>query len=166
MQAKVWVFAALGGFIGAIIMSIILVASKIMMGLPAMADFMIMGTFAGGRGESAVPVGWAAHLITGIVIGLVFAAITGYESKLRVSGIGRGLLLGAFYGFVVYVIFFVPLLMIGFAPIMMAMMGPGAAAMAPIILAIGLVEHLLYGVILGTSVALGTNQAVAAEAKR
>jgi hypothetical protein len=29
---------------------------------------MIMGTFAGGRGDSAVCVGWAAHLITRIVI--------------------------------------------------------------------------------------------------
>lgn len=148
-------FAAVGGFLGAIVMSVILVGSKVMMGLPAMADYMVMGSFAGGQGEGAVMVGWAAHILTGIVVGLIFGGITGYVAKLKVTGFGKGLLLGVLYGFVVYVVLFLPLLMLGFAPIMMAMMGPAAAAMAPIVMAIGLVEHLIYGGVLGTMVAFG-----------
>jgi len=34
-------------------------------------------------------------------------------------------------------------------------MGPAAAAMAPIVLAIGFIEHLLYGAVLGTTIAAG-----------
>lgn len=142
-------------------MSAILVGSKVMMGLPAMADFMVMGSFAGGQGEGAVTVGLVAHLLTGIIVGLIFGAVTGYVSKLAVTGIGRGLLLGVLYGFAVYIVLFLPLLMIGFAPIMMAMMGPAAAAMAPTVMAIGLVEHLVFGGILGTTVAYGVRSTVA-----
>jgi len=154
-------FAAVGGFLGAIVMSVILVGSKVMMGLPATADFMVMGSFAGGQGEGAVTVGLAAHFLTGIIVGLIFGAITAYVSNLTVTGIGRGLLFGVIYGFGVYIILFLPLLMMGFAPIMMAMMGPTAAAMAPTVMAIGLVEHLIYGGILGTTVAYSARSTVA-----
>ena len=75
-------------------MSIILVGNKVMMGQPAMADFVVMGSFAGGRGEGVVTVGLAAHFLTGTVVGLIFGAITGYVSKLNVSGISRRLLFG------------------------------------------------------------------------
>lgn len=152
-------FAALGGLLGAIVMSIILVGSKLMMGLPAMADFMVMGSFAGGQGEGAVTVGWSTHLLTGIVVGVIFGAISTYVTKLKITGLRKGLLLGILYGFVVYVVLFLPLLTMGFAPIMMAMMGPAAAAMAPIVMAIGLVEHLIYGGVLGTTVAMGARSA-------
>ncbi len=157
-QTRVLGFAALGGFLGAVVMGIILVASKVMMGLPTQADFIVMGTFAGGRGEGSVTVGWAAHLFTGIIAGLIFGAITSNVSKLHITGIGKGALLGIVFGFVVYIVFFVPLMMMGFAPIMMAMMGPAAAAMAPIVLAIGLIEHLIYGGVLGSTVAAGVQQ--------
>jgi len=160
-NSKVLGYSILGGIVGAVSMSVILVATKLMMGLPPMADFMVMGTFAGGQGEGAVAVGWVAHFITGIIVGLVFGLITGSVGKLHVTSAGRGVMLGVVYGFIVYIVFFLPLLMMGFAPIMMAMMGPAAVAMAPIVMAIGLVEHLIYGGILGTTVAYSAKSAVA-----
>lgn len=46
-------------------MVMILVASKIMLGLPPLADFMIMGTFVGASGGSLIPGGFAAHFFVG-----------------------------------------------------------------------------------------------------
>ena len=49
--------------------------------------------------------------------------------------------------------FFLPVLTMAFVPIMMAMMGPVAQAIAQMVMAIGLVVHLIYGGIFGTTVA-------------
>ncbi|MDJ0269085.1 MAG: hypothetical protein NXY59_00765 [Aigarchaeota archaeon] len=141
---------ALGGLVGATIMTAILIASKAAMGLPLLADFMVMGTFVGG----AVAAGFAAHYIVGLVDGIIFATIVAVVKALRPTSTGKALALGALYGVIPFILVFIPVLMLGFAPIMMALMGAGAAAMLPTVIALGFVEHLLFGLIVGALVYL------------
>jgi hypothetical protein len=65
------------------------------------------------------------------------------------NGLGRFTLFGLAYGFVIWLVFFLPLLMYGFAPVMMSMMGEMALSMMPMVISMGLLEHLIYGLSLG-----------------
>ncbi len=150
LSSRSIVGGALGGLVGATIMTAILIASKAAMGLPLLADFMVMGTFVGG----AVVAGFAAHYIVGLVDGVIFAAIVTSVSALRLTSAGRALALGALYGVILFILVFIPVLMLGFAPIMMAMMGAGAAAMLPTVITLGFIEHLLFGLTVGALVYL------------
>jgi hypothetical protein len=139
------VAGAVGGIIGATVMTLILIGSKVVMGLPPLADFMVMGTFVRG----GIVGGFVAHYLVGVVDGAIFAALVATVPALKLGSWGKALGLGLLFGVIVYVIVFIPIAFTGFAPIMMAMMGPGAAAMMPTVLALALVEHLLFGLIVG-----------------
>ena len=138
----------LGGVIGATVMTIILIGSKAAMGLPLLADFMVMGTFVGG-GAAAIAAGFIAHYLVGIVDGAIFGAVTSGVGALRLGSPGKAAGLGLLYGLILYLVVFIPVAFMGFAPIMMAMMGPGAQAMMPMVLSIAFIEHLLFGLIVG-----------------
>ena len=97
------------------------------------------------RSESLV-VGWIYHLFNSALIGALFGWLLGG----RVHGPGGGLLWGAVYGAVWWVLgglVLMPILlgMAAFAPLMMAPMRPVAMG--------SLVGHLVYGVILGVAFA-------------
>jgi len=138
-----------GGVVGATVMSMILVASKVVMGMPLLADFVVMGTFVGGVGEAAIAAGFAAHYLVGFVVGGIFGALVVYVAWLKPTSGAKALSIGVVFGAVVWLIVFLPVAMWGFAPIMMGMMGPAASAMLPMVLGLGFVEHLLYGAIVG-----------------
>ncbi|MFN3621991.1 MAG: hypothetical protein ACK4TI_03785 [Nitrososphaerales archaeon] len=142
----------LGGIIGAIVMSLILVSSKVMIGLPMLADFIVMGTFVGGIGEAAIGSGLAAHFLVGAADGAIFGAIVASTAKLRLMSWGKALALGLSFGLIVWLIVFVPVTIVGFAPIMMAMMGPAAADMLPMVLVLGFIGHLLFGAVVAVTV--------------
>ncbi len=133
-----------GGLIGATLMTIVLVGSKLVMGLPLLADFVIMGTFVGG-GSSAIAAGFTAHYIVGIVAGVIFGVVAAYVGSLRPVSGGRATALGLLYGIILWIVLFVPTAMFGFAPIMMRMMGPAATNMMPTVMGIAFLEHLLFG---------------------
>ena len=138
-----------GGLVGVTIMTIILIASKMMMGMPTFADFAVMGTFVGGDSGSAIGAGFAAHYLVGIADGVIFAIIITSVSRFRLTSWGKAIGLGLIFGFIVWLIVFIPVMMGGFSPIMMGMMGAEAAKMAPMVLGLALVEHLLYGISVG-----------------
>ncbi len=134
-------------------MDIVLVGSKVALGLPPLADFMIMGIFVGGSGASAVPAGILAHHLFGVFVGVVFVLSILYLSRsigfFNPSSLGKAVMLGVLAGVVVYIVAFIPTLMLGFAPIMVGLMGEAAMAMMPIVLFLGFVEHILYGLSIG-----------------
>jgi hypothetical protein len=141
-----------GGLVGAIIMTVILVATKMMVGLPPLADFMVMGTFVGGSGTSVVPAGLAAHFSVGIVDGIIFGVLVTTVGRLGLTSWARVLGLGIAFGFLAYLLVFLPVSMTGFAPIMMAMMGPSAAGLMPMVQGVAIFEHLIFGLVVATSV--------------
>lgn len=138
-----------GGIVGVTIMTVILIGSKMMMGMPAFADFFVMGTFVGGNTGSAIGAGFVAHYLVGIADGAIFATIVTSVSRFRLTSWGKAVGLGLIFGFILWLIVFIPVTMGGFAPIMMSMMGPAAAKMLPMVLGISLMEHLLYGISVG-----------------
>ena len=98
-------------------------------------------------GSSSVAVGWLYHLFNSAVIGAAFGLLLGG----RVAGsMRRGAALGAGYGILWWILgglILMPLFlgMPPFAPIRMAPMRPVAMG--------SLVGHLIYGVLLGVSLA-------------
>ena len=137
----------IGGIIGAILMDVILVGSKILLGLPALADFMVMGTSIGFSGGLAIPAGFIAHHIVGAawgaVIGYIAAASGILERSISwVYSVGYG----SMAGIIIYAIFFTPILIFIFRPVMAGMMGEEAAAqMMPIVAGLGFTEHIIFG---------------------
>lgn len=108
------------------------------------------------------------HMITAIVIGVVFAVVTaalykpsGARKFLGAANVGTGLVIGIIYGAVVWVVFFLPLLMYGFLPNIAALTAmdlhePAAKTLGDMMnsvggLAMGLTfaSHLFYGAVIG-----------------
>lgn len=94
--------------------------------------------------SDSLAVGWLYHLFNSAVIGGLFGWLLGN----RIGGFGAGLLWGAFYGIVWWIIgglILMPVFlgMSPLAPLMMEMMRPVAMG--------SLVGHVLYGLILGVS---------------
>ncbi len=146
----------IGGIIGATVMAIVLIASKVMIGLPKFADFVIMGTFVGGTGSSAAGAGFIAHYLTGIILGAILGAIVASVERLRLTSWRKATGIGMLYGVIVWLVFFLPTVMYGFAPIMMKMMGQAAVGMLPMVLGIAFIEHLLYGLSVGALIFVAT----------
>lgn len=103
------------------------------------------------RSESLI-VGWLYHLFNSAVIGAIFGWLLGS----RVSSYGTGLLWGALYGIVWWILGALVLmpLFLGMPPFASLMMAP----MRPVAMG-SLVGHVLYGVILGVGyLLLGRNR--------
>ncbi|MDW7733251.1 MAG: hypothetical protein SCH66_12595 [Methanolobus sp.] len=137
-------------------MLVILIGSKMMMGMPPLADFVVMGTFVGGTGSAAVSAGFIAHYLLGIILGAVLGSIVASAEKLQLTSWGKAAGIGLLYGVIIWLIVFIPTVMYGFSPIMMNMMGPAAAGMLPMVLGIAFIEHLLYGISVGALIFVAT----------
>lgn len=92
--------------------------------------------------SDSIAAGWLYHLFNSAVIGGIFGWLLGS----RIGGFGTGLLWGALYGFLWWILgalILMPLFLgtSPLAPLMMEMMRPVAMG--------SLVGHLLYGIILG-----------------
>jgi hypothetical protein len=135
----------IGGLVGAFIITLILEATKIMIGLPPLADFMVMGTFVGGSGASGVPAGFVAHFLVGAIDGIIFGILVTTVGRLALTSWAKASCLGLVFGLVVYLIVFLPVSVTNFALIMMVMMGPSAAGMMPVVQGDAVVEHLAFG---------------------
>ena len=145
LRSRALVGGIIGGFFGAFIMTIILVASKMMIGLPPLADFMVMGTYVGGSGAAVVPAGLAAHFSVGILDGVIFGVLTTTVGTFALTSWAKALALGLTFGLAAYLLVFLPVSVLGFAPIMMAMMGPSAAGLMTMVQAVAVIEHLIFG---------------------
>ncbi|KCZ70505.1 hypothetical protein ANME2D_02525 [Candidatus Methanoperedens nitroreducens] len=145
-----------GGVVGATVMTIILIGSKAMIGMPMLTDFVVMGTFVGGTESTVVGAGFIAHYLLGIILGAALGAIVASSEKLQLTSWGKAAGVGLLYGVIVWLVVFIPTLMYGFAPIMMNMMGPAAADMFPMVLGIAFIEHLLYGMSAGALIFVAT----------
>ncbi|GBC75353.1 hypothetical protein HRbin06_00671 [archaeon HR06] len=62
--------------------------------------------------------------------------------------------MGFLFGLILWFIIFIPVINFGFAPIMMDMMGPSAVNMLPLVLGLGLIEHILFGLLVATIIFL------------
>lgn len=126
-----WARAILGGVAGTLVMTAVGLWAAPLMGIPRMnpAD-MVSGAMGGN-----VLLGWAGHLMIGVILALIYAVVAPYLP-------GPPVLRGALYGLAPWLMAML---------VMMPMMGlpafGGAAAMA-----VGsLIGHLVYGATLGAT---------------
>jgi uncharacterized membrane protein YagU involved in acid resistance len=98
-------------------------------------------------GSNSVAVGWVYHLFNSALIGAVFGLLLGGKVE---RSLARGLALGAGYGFLWWVLGALILmpLFLGMPPFASLRMPP----MRPVAMG-SLVGHLVYGVVLGVSLA-------------
>jgi hypothetical protein len=105
----------------------------------------------------ATRVGSAAHLSTSILLGLVFVGVLAALSMRNptgalIAGAGGLIALGALYGFVVWLVFFLPMARRALIPALGRVIGATAAStLRPGLLGVSLLAHLIFGAILGAA---------------
>jgi hypothetical protein len=126
---------ALGGLSGALVMG----AVAYMMPIPNTggAPFFVAAAMLMGMGPMSWVAGWALHLVTGSIIGILFGLVL---SKLRPGNKAKTIGLGVVAGVVAWTVFFIP---------MMAMLMPSLMSMG-VMVGGSLAAHLVFGLVLGT----------------
>lgn len=121
--------AVVGGLAGTVVMTVVGVFLAPMMGMPKMnpADML-----AGAMGGNAM-LGWAAHLMIGTVLALIYAAVAG-------SLPGAPWLRGALFAIAPWLLAQL---------VVMPMMGMGMFSGSALVAGESLLGHLLYGATLG-----------------
>lgn len=166
----------MGGFIGAVALSGILMSIPLVLHLPTGLFLYGYGMMITGPNQDGVLVSLSAFsliLINGIVVGIIFGIITSKAKILNTPSKGKGVGLGLIAGFVTFIIVYLPITLFVFPNWL-----PRAAANYPPTnislfglqnymitttpetylidtLAFGLIGYLVYGVVMGGTVTLG-----------
>ncbi len=128
----------MGGFVGALIMGVL----ALMMQVNGQPFFVAAAMLMGLSGTMATAAGWMLHLITGLIVGGIFGVAVTKVNPFRVINIKRGLAWGLGAGVLVWVIFFLPMMVVSG---MASMLGPMLTTM----MLGSFAAHLVYGLILG-----------------
>jgi hypothetical protein len=86
----------LGGFIGTVLMDVVLFIESILAGLPPTTNYAVIGAAVGGGAR----IGFAVHYLMGPGLGLLFGCITSRVGNLHIRSVGKGVLLGLIAGVV------------------------------------------------------------------
>jgi hypothetical protein len=155
------IYGIIGGIVGGLVMLGIMIGMLGMMNLPSDTFAKLIGMTMGQQPQNASGVGLAIHLLSSIVIGAIFGAVTSSIKKLGLTGYGKGIGFGIATGVIAFVVLFLPVIM-GAMPTemmsMMKMMNPAMSSqmimtqmqkLQPMILGGALLAHIIYGAILG-----------------
>jgi len=159
------IFGTIGGIVGGIVMMAIMIGMFGMMNLPSDTFAKLIGMTMGQQPQSASGVGMAIHLLSSIVIGAIFGAVTSSIKKIGITGYGRGIAFGTATGVIAFIVLFLPVMMGAMPTQMMSLMkmmnGTMYPAMSsqmimtqmqklqPMILGGAFLAHIIYGAILG-----------------
>ncbi len=138
-----------GGLVGALVMG----GLALMMPINGQPFFVAAAMLMGLSGTMATAAGWMLHVITGLVVGSIFGLAVTRFNAFRVTNIKRGLAWGLGAGVLVWVIFFLPTMMISG---MTSMLG----SMLMTMMLGSFAAHLVYGLILGGTVGVVLPKAV------
>jgi gas vesicle protein len=154
-------FGAIGGFVAGLVMAPFLMLTAIMTGMPANTIAVAMGLAFGASQDNAMMMGFGMHMLTSTVIGVIFGAVTAKVDRLRITGFGKGIIEGLIAGMIAFVVLFIPVSMLVMPPVLTQMMIQANPSLTqqqtmsmlqqgiPLMIGIGVVEHLVYGAILG-----------------
>lgn len=135
--------------------------TAIMAGMPANTMPVAMGLAFGANQNDAMTSGLGMHMLTSALIGVIFGAITALVGKLRITSFGKGIAEGLITGMITFAVLFVPISMMVMPPVlieMMMQMNPSVTLQQamemlqqgmPMMMGIGVLEHLVYGAVLG-----------------
>lgn len=154
------VIGAISGAIAGAVMILPMMVTNTQMGLPADVFPILIGTMMGQGTSTAAGAGTAIHMLTSVLIGIIFGAVTSTD-KLGLTSFGKGIGLGLITGIIAFAVLFLPMMMTVLPPQMIAlmqMMNPSAPlnmvmqqiqAMMPMMIGNSILAHLVYGVVLG-----------------
>jgi hypothetical protein len=154
-------FGAIGGFVGGLVMIPFMMLTAMMAGMPANTIPVAMGLAFGANQTSAMTGGLGMHMLTSALIGVVFGAVTSSVSKLRITGFRKGIAEGLITGMIAFAVLFVPVSMVVMPPVLIEIMTQMNSTMTqqqamgmlqqgmPMMTGIGVLEHLVYGAVLG-----------------
>jgi hypothetical protein len=140
-----------------------LMITAILAGMPPDTMPIAMGMMFGASSskDSAIMVGFGMHMLTSILIRIIFGAVTSLVKKLMITGFRKGIIEGLITGMIAFVVLFIPISMAAMPPILMKMavqMNPTMTEKQimsmlqqnmPMMIGIGVLEHLVYGAVLG-----------------
>src|ERR687897_2051751 len=162
--SKSIVFGAIGGLVAGAVMALFIMMTAILAGMPPDTMLIAMGSMFDpfSSKDIAMLVGFGMHMLTSILIGIIFGAVTSLVKKFWITGFGKGIIEGLIAGMIAFVVLFIPISMAAMPPILMEMamqMNPTMTEQQimgmmqqnmPMMVGIGILEHLVYGAILGT----------------
>jgi len=163
MIGKSIAFGAIGGFVAGLVMSPFIMITAILAGMPPDTMLIVMGLMFGPSSSKdiAMMVGFGMHMLTSILIGIIFGVVTSLVKKFWITRFRKGIVEGLITGMIAFVILFIPISMGVMPPILMKMamqinpttteqqiMGMMQQNM-PMMMGIGILEHLVYGAVLG-----------------
>jgi TM2 domain-containing membrane protein YozV len=152
-------FGAIGGFVAGLVMAPFIMITAILAGMPPDTMLIAMGLIFGSTASTMV--GFVMHMLTSILIGIIFGAIISLVKKFWITGFGKGIIEGLITGIIAFVVLFIPISLGAMPPIMMKMamqMNPTMTEQQimgmmqqnmPMMMGIGILEHLIYGAVLG-----------------
>ena len=121
------------------------------LGLPYFAVYLVYGLSLHASASVATDVGYAVHYIAASVIAMLFIALIQLVKPFRSTNAPKTIALGLIYGIVVFVVFFVPLFYLAFAPVMISLLGKAAVdAVAGKVLLFAFIVHVVYGLTIGS----------------
>jgi hypothetical protein len=154
-------FGAAGGFVGGLAMIPFMMLTAIMAGMPANTIPVAMGLTFGANQNDAMTSGVGMHILTSALIGVIFGAITALVGKLRITGFRKGIAEGLVTGMIAFAVLFIPISMVVMSPVLIKMMMQMNSSVTqqqamgilqqgmPMMMGIGVLEHLVYGAVLG-----------------
>ena len=108
-------FGAWGGFIGAVAFTGIMLVIPIILGLPTGTFLYAFGSaILPGSNHDQVTIGLMAFslvLLQGIIVGIIFGAVTSRAKKLNLSKKGKGVGLGLIAGLITFIVVYVPIML-------------------------------------------------------
>ena len=161
--SKSIVFGAIGGLVAGVVMASFIMITAILAGMPPDTMLVAMGLMFGSSSpkDIAMMVGFGMHMLTSVLIGIIFGVVTSLVKKFWITGFGKGIIEGLIAGMIAFVVLFIPISMAAMPPILMKMVMQMNPAMTeqqimgmmqqnmPMMIGMGILEHLVYGAILG-----------------
>lgn len=156
-------FGAIGGVVAGLVMAPFLMLTAMIVGMPADTMPVAMGTAFGATTQNeAMMLGFGMHMLTSVLIGVIFGAIVAAVPKLRITSFGKGIGEGVIAGMIAFAVLFIPLSMFVMPPVLVQMMMATDPSITseqqamgmleqgmPVMFGMGIVEHLVFGAVLG-----------------
>ncbi|CAN5173562.1 hypothetical protein BH18THE2_BH18THE2_38870 [soil metagenome] len=153
-------FGAIAGLAAGIIMTPFLMLVGVIMDIDPNTISIARGMAFGFNTDNnnALVVGLVMHLLTSIIVGIIFAILITKVSRLKITGYKKGLIEGIIMGISVFVFLYIPTTLVLIQPqlhILMSQNNPGLSQTQafqenmPIVMGIGFLAHIIYGMALG-----------------
>jgi hypothetical protein len=153
---------AISGLAAGIIMTPFLMLIGVIMGIDPNTVSIARGMAFGFNSDNnnALIFGVVIHLLTGTVIGIIFALLVTKVNRIKITGYKKGLIEGIIMGIVVFAILYIPTTLVMIQPQLHILISQNDPTLSQthtqilgentLITGLGFLAHIIYGVALGS----------------